>query len=1364
MQNEDLFASIEDGDLDGVIEAIQHGADPDARRAMLEQPAIVLAAENEHEDIVRALLQAGADPDACDFGKTTALIEAARSGLVGIVDALCAAGADVAIVDNKPGWTALHWAIWWSSDPSGDPRPGYPETIARLLDAGADPNQSGSDGLTPLMHAARLDRVDLVDMLLARGADPSGTTPDGKTAESIAEAKGARAALVRLVEHRGGDVASARLLSLPEAVEAGDIARVRDLLTGEGMVDRAMDDGSLVVKAIERDDADMVRVLLAAGVSIQTAPDWGSPVVCAAERGHAEILHTLFDAGADPNDDAAEALAAAACSGSGAAVQCLIDAGIDVAAVGALAVVAAADAGRSDALALILKAGADPNAKNEFREAAILVAARNGHEGAVGALIDGRARIDARSGNETALHAAASRGHASVVRRLLDAGAKPHGKGKLLSAVLHGDTNAVVASISAGEDVNAPEPLTRWTPLRWALMLGEDEIAIALIDAGAATVTDVDESILVDAAWFGRQQVVDRLVLDGVVRKDLRSAEIALSRAAESGHESIVAALVRAGVSPNARDDRRKTPLMRAADEGRIAPARTLLELGADPTQKDALGMTAADLADLHDHREMAELIREHLRRWKQRAADTHKTPGSDRRPKKRANQAELVRAVERGDPEQVRRALESGCDPNAEDDRGLRPILYALRSGNPDVLGVLLEAGADPDEPTSMPPLVAAIGNDALFDVVLSSGASVDARNRNGQTALMVACWREQVAHAMALLERGADVSLVDDSGSTALIYACMHGLGGVASRLLELGADPTVTDRNNRTALTYAAWSGLSDVARTLLDRAAAPRKPDPKLDLILAVAHADQTAIHAALARGAEPKTVDPFLKWPAILWAALLADDATVATLLAAGASPTVRKDGHTPVSIAWIRQRIDVVHRLVSSGADPNCRVQPSNQSILVSAAAAADAETVRTLVRANAKIDRYALLAAVAAASLECIRILVDAGARLDVVDLFDRTPLFRALAADRMEIAHYLIDRGASVNARVDGVPMLSWSLATAHRDAFDLLLPVADVGARDAHGDTPLHFAVRTGESDAVERLVARGADTRKKNKAGRTAPTEAAMLGCTRALAAMTAAAKPNRRDLVQWLNAAAEEGESGTIQELAAFGADGVAEAAARAASIPAEGIGFALSKATVKPMVDDEFSRSIQQTLGSRLPKETVDVFSGRAGSYWAVPSSHLDAVNNTGVAMSSVSWSAQAVDREMARIGFSLLGDLVASAMADVVVRLFVASDGLALGAFNVGMLGAQSIDFVTVFDDGVFLTTTTHPDVQAFPERGLCVRAYPGVWPSVLVGKHALRVARRRAVGATVSQAGSDLATVAAILDDFLVRRLAKN
>ena len=69
---------------------------------------------------------------------------------------------------------------------------------ALLLDAGADVNARQQIDYTPLMGAAANARMELLELLLARGADPSLTTTEGKTAADLAREHGHEAIADRL--------------------------------------------------------------------------------------------------------------------------------------------------------------------------------------------------------------------------------------------------------------------------------------------------------------------------------------------------------------------------------------------------------------------------------------------------------------------------------------------------------------------------------------------------------------------------------------------------------------------------------------------------------------------------------------------------------------------------------------------------------------------------------------------------------------------------------------------------------------------------------------------------------------------------------------------------------------------------------------------------------------------------------------------------------------------------------------------------------------------------------------------------------------------------------------------------------------
>lgn len=116
-------------------------------------------------------------------------------------------------------------------------------------------------------------------------------------------------------------------------------------------------------------------------------------------------------------------------------------------------------------------------------------------------------------------------------------------------------------------------------------------------------------------------------------------------------------------------------------------------------------------------------------------------------------------------------------------------------------------------------PLMFAAAAGDAEFGrQLLARHANINARNSNGDTALLLALWNRHPAVAEMLIAAGADARLANDDGRTALFAAAMHGDSAVCKLLLDRGAARGRRDREGKTALDYAKEEGHSDVEALL------------------------------------------------------------------------------------------------------------------------------------------------------------------------------------------------------------------------------------------------------------------------------------------------------------------------------------------------------------------------------------------------------------------------------------------------------------------------------------------------------------------------------------------------------------------
>jgi uncharacterized protein len=76
----------------------------------------------------------------------------------------------------------------------------------------------------------------------------------------------------------------------------------------------------------------------------------------------------------------------------------------------------------------------------------------------------------------------------------------------------------------------------------------------------------------------------------------------------------------------------------------------------------------------------------------------------------------------------------------------------------------------------------------------LLRTGTDVDARDRYGQTAIMLAAHRGHGEVVQALAEAGADLNVAAKYNLTALMLAVVAGHAGVARTLVRAGADLAV------------------------------------------------------------------------------------------------------------------------------------------------------------------------------------------------------------------------------------------------------------------------------------------------------------------------------------------------------------------------------------------------------------------------------------------------------------------------------------------------------------------------------------------------------------------------------------------
>jgi ankyrin repeat protein len=177
-----LVLAIKDNNIESVIELITENPDYVNYVLNTNLKPLHYAAAVGNVEIVRVLIEAGAELEASDKYGETALNIASAFGHADVVRQLLTAGAKVDARSNK-GFTPLMGAC--SKTYSEVVQGGYLDTVRVLIEAGADVNARGKGfyykDSTPLFIAAIRGHIDITELLLTSGVDWTMRNQDGKT-------------------------------------------------------------------------------------------------------------------------------------------------------------------------------------------------------------------------------------------------------------------------------------------------------------------------------------------------------------------------------------------------------------------------------------------------------------------------------------------------------------------------------------------------------------------------------------------------------------------------------------------------------------------------------------------------------------------------------------------------------------------------------------------------------------------------------------------------------------------------------------------------------------------------------------------------------------------------------------------------------------------------------------------------------------------------------------------------------------------------------------------------------------------------------------------------------------------------------
>ena len=659
---------------------------------------------------------------------------------------------------------------------------------------------------------------------------------------------------------------------------------------------------------------------------------------------------------------------------------------------------------------------------------------------------------------------------------------------------------------------------------------------------------------------------------------NIRSADgmTPLHYIAREGYIGYLIFALEKGANVNIKNASGASPLHEAARSGNISTMKTLLDYGADIKAQDAKGNSVLHVAvPVEAHLEAINLFLskganinlrdEHgdsplhvaiLLNRNENIIRALLSNGADVTVRDIDGKTPLYLAVERGRIGAIPILLEYRSDIFAVDNKGTTPFERAFEEEPSVVFSMITEETVfqnDSNGNTILHLATRAGGNTYIMNRILDRNASIDARNKAGDTSLTIAVRQNEEDAGLLLLGRGADIfaanakgesplyltfpsmerrnstfrewmlnsqtlSARDGLGNTALHYIAQWRFDSWIPVLVRMGADVEAANATGETPLFAAVKQDSPSTIRALMDNGGS----------LFARDTLGNSLLHAAV-------------RWHAINGAELLLDRGLDVNCHAL--------NGKTPLhdSIRWWMPDMEAL--LLRRGADIEIRDAEGNTAFM-EAILAGNAPSMEQLARrgADTKTRNFngdtALHITASMDRLDLSTQLLVWGVSIHARNAQDRTPLQNAINVSPRLVKTFLTTDRLNSSDDFGSTPL---HIAVQEKASLSIIRTILDLGARqtmvDAEGRTALRLAVDLDQLETAQLLANSGGDVFAAARDGKT-PVEAALSKGADAVKALFSGTAINSRDSSgnTVLHYAAKQGDASLVSLLISMGAN------------------------------------------------------------------------------------------------------------------------------------------------------------------------------------------------------------------------------
>ncbi|WP_253303211.1 ankyrin repeat domain-containing protein [Wolbachia endosymbiont of Phyllotreta cruciferae] len=680
----------------------------------------------------------------------------------------------------------------------------------------------------------------------------------------------------------------------------------------------------------------------------------------------------------------------------------------------------------------------------------------------------------------------------SNVRKVRDivSNAKGELDQELLDAAKVGDMSKVKDSVNRGADVNTKDRDGN-TPLRNAVLKGHFGIFKYLVENGVS-LEGKDHRCgpsICDASYSGNLDILKYLIGKGVdINESNNDGWTPLHFAAWRGYLEVANFLIEKGANINVKNIFGRKPIHIAAENNNKNIIEFFLSKGMSIDDTDRDGRTPLYYASWNGHLDAVKyLVEKGADVYTQDkggktlldAATDQKHDDVERYLKQVQLDRELLIVVQYGNLNEVKDLVSQGASINAKDKNGKTSMDIAIDKKHDNIVKYLQQTQLDRK-------LLTATENGDLSKVreFVSQGANVNAKDKDGKIPIDIAIGQKHDDIVKYLQQTQSDLN------KQLLIAVLLDNNLNKVKDLVSRGASMSTRGDNGYTPLHSVVSQGYLEVAKFLIEQGADINAKDYNgyTPLHLVASQGYLEAVELLIERGADINTRD-YNGYTPLRLASSSGYLDVIKYLTGKGADIDAKDDnGYTPLRLVVSQGNLKVTKFLIEQRANINVKDKEGKTPMDIAIDQKYD-DIVKYLQQTQLDLNKQ-LLTAVQDNNLNKVKDLVSRGADVNMQYGNGWTPLYLAVLKGYLDVIKYLTDKGADINVDVFRRKLIHIATANNHKDIIEFLLSKGvSVNDTDGSGQTPLHYAASQGNLEVTKFLIEQGADINAKDNGSKT-----------------------------------------------------------------------------------------------------------------------------------------------------------------------------------------------------------------------------------------------------------------------------------